>query len=586
MRGKILATGLVLLASIGSPLARSATIEVPSQQPTIRAALAAAAAGDVVRLAPGTYYETNLAVPDGITLVGAGSTSSATVLDGQGKGRILSLEFLETGSTIRNLTFTRGFATGETSYDKSGGAIFVICSQFVIDNCRFLNNSAETFGGAIRCMGTPGAENQINKCYFESNEAQGGGALDCSYDASPWIIDSIFSNNSADWGGALACRGNSAPKAIHCRFDTNTAAGNVAKGGAVLSFFWGEPEFSTCTFSRNSAGIGGALYADTGSPASLTSCTVASNYAQEYGAGLFTNDAAVEIKSSIIAFQNGIGLISQGTQLPLITCTDIYGNSGGDWIGNISPQADQAGNLSVDPLFCTGNLDEEYTFNLQDGSPCSAAQGACDDMGAWPVGCDTEEETLSDLSFITVVWENGAPVIIWEVTGSRAPVGFRLARSSSEFPQNETEIPYTTGENGEFVAHDTGFEPLDGVHYFYRLYLVMDNGSEFLLGAVELAAPPPAPVLTLANVGAWPNPFNPQTSIHFELASSQRVRVEIYGIDGRRVRTLADRNFETGPQNLTWNGADDAGRVMASGPYIVVVNGQKDAQRLKVTLLK
>ena len=584
MRGKILAAWVLVLASIYAPFVFADTLDVPSQYSSISAALAEANQDDIIQVAPGTYYENNLVMPSGVTLMGTGFSSSETVIDGRSQGRILTLEFLETQSTIKNLSFTGGLANGETSYDQSGGAIFILCSPFLIERCRFIGNSAETYGGAVRCMGTPESSNIIRECVFDNNTAQGGGALDCSYDASPQVVNCSFKRNTAEWGGALACRGNSNPEVYFCRFDANETTGDLSHGGAVLSFFWGAPEFTLCTFSRNTADVGGAIYADTNSPTNLTSCTVTENTGLTEGSGLFTLDTSPEITSSIIAFQDGTGVLSLGSELPRITCSNIFGNTGGDWIGGISSQAGSDGNLSVDPLFCEANLDLDYMFNLQDDSPCTIEAGACANMGAWPVGCGTPQESLVSLTNFAVIWVNGVPTITWQVIVERGPVGFRLSRSSSDNPELEQDIPYTIGQNGEFIAQDQGFIPAENESYFYRLYLVVQNGDEILLGTVVLTSPPR--ILTLKNVGAWPNPFNPQTNVHFELSSSQKVHVEIYGIDGRRVRTLAQKTFPPGPQNLTWNGQDNNGRVLASGPYVVVITGEEETKRLKVTLLK
>ena len=53
--------------------------------------------------------------------------------------------------------------------------------------------------------------------------------------------------------------------------------------------------------------------------------------------------------ASIIAFQDGTGIAAQGGAVPLITCTDLFGNSGGDWVGDIADQGEIQENLSADP---------------------------------------------------------------------------------------------------------------------------------------------------------------------------------------------------------------------------------------------
>lgn len=92
--------------------------------------------------------------------------------------------------------------------------------------------------------------------------------------------------------------------------------------------------------------------------------------------------------------------------------------------------------------------------------------------------------------------------------------------------------------------------------------------------------------LAMQLLGAAPNPFNPQTSIRFELTQSARVRVTVFTADGRRVATLADGMRGTGFQSVTWDGRDHTGRSMGSGTYVYVVDADGDRQMGRMTLLK
>lgn len=69
-----------------------------------------------------------------------------------------------------------------------------------------------------------------------------------------------------------------------------------------------------------------------------------------------------------------------------------------------------------------------------------------------------------------------------------------------------------------------------------------------------------------------PNPFNPHTSIHFDLPQGEGglvpVRLEIYDGAGRRIRTLVDRALGPGSHAVIWDGRGDTGHAMASGRYI------------------
>jgi hypothetical protein len=82
-----------------------------------------------------------------------------------------------------------------------------------------------------------------------------------------------------------------------------------------------------------------------------------------------------------------------------------------------------------------------------------------------------------------------------------------------------------------------------------------------------------------------PNPFNPTTSISFDLARDGRVSLRIFDVSGRLVRTLVDRSMKAGlRQSLTWNGLSDAGTRVSSGVYFyqLVTDGFTDTKKLAI----
>jgi hypothetical protein len=68
--------------------------------------------------------------------------------------------------------------------------------------------------------------------------------------------------------------------------------------------------------------------------------------------------------------------------------------------------------------------------------------------------------------------------------------------------------------------------------------------------------------------GNIPNPFNPQTSIVFELQQPESVRLAIYDIAGRHVRTLMEERATAGRHTVRWNGRDRNDRPIPSGVYL------------------
>ena len=95
----------------------------------------------------------------------------------------------------------------------------------------------------------------------------------------------------------------------------------------------------------------------------------------------------------------------------------------------------------------------------------------------------------------------------------------------------------------------------------------------------------PRPVTSLGK--AYPNPFNPTTTIAFELAEPGRVSLEVFALDGRRIATLTHGDLPSGRHTTVWNGADDGGRPAASGSYLyrLEVDGQIQGSG-RMTLLK
>ena len=88
------------------------------------------------------------------------------------------------------------------------------------------------------------------------------------------------------------------------------------------------------------------------------------------------------------------------------------------------------------------------------------------------------------------------------------------------------------------------------------------------------------------SVGNHPNPFNPLTTISFDLPADGRTTVTVYDVKGRLVRSLIAGSLPAGPHSVPWDGLDDAGLSVGSGVYLVsVINGGATAEH-KMVLLK
>ncbi len=85
----------------------------------------------------------------------------------------------------------------------------------------------------------------------------------------------------------------------------------------------------------------------------------------------------------------------------------------------------------------------------------------------------------------------------------------------------------------------------------------------------------------------FPNPFNPTTTISFDIAqTSSFVSLDIYNIKGQKVKTLLADNLEVGKHSITWNGKDDNNKSVSSGIYFYKMRTAQYTSTKKMILMK
>jgi hypothetical protein len=184
-----------------------------------------------------------------------------------------------------------------------------------------------------------------------------------------------------------------------CEFLDNTAVG---RGGGASSAFHATPIFDYCLFAGNSvtgadAYHGGAAVAViyNNASAELNNCTFSADSAAGAGGIVFcASSCSASLDKCIMAFGRGGGAVywdGTGTE-PALTCCDLYGNVGGDWVGAIADQYGLSGNISEDPLFCNAAASNFY---LQSDSPCLDTDW-CGTMGVFGE-CPSSPASVDDV---------------------------------------------------------------------------------------------------------------------------------------------------------------------------------------------
>ena len=132
-----------------------------------------------------------------------------------------------------------------------------------------------------------------------------------------------------------------------------------------------------------------------------------------------------------------------------------------------------------------------------------------------------------------------------------------------------------------FLGTDNVYVAQPGVIYSNLRILGESDTADVLADRVPVQQPLRARLLP-----NYPNPFNPTTTLAYEVQESAHVTLQIYNLFGQLVATLSDAERAPGPYEAVWNGEDLLGRPAAGGVYfsrLVTANGQSTR---RMTLLK
>ncbi len=290
-------------------------------------------------------WETNLTVLSGdIGVSGDPSDNSYHVVTGNNTDHSAILD----GFTIRE-----GNANG---IDASGGGLFNLNGDPILENLFFFENRASDRGGGIYTSdGSPA----VTSVSFISNTASNGGGIYFINSNSFTLTQVTFLNNTAAQDGGGIYINGSTMKAQNVRLIGNTAARN---GGGFYSFINSNPYIVNGLFSGNNANFGGGMYNHLGN-ATLANVTFSNNHATGNGGGLLNSDSSPQITNAIFwenQDQGGTWATSQifdtGSSVSMINYSLVQGWGGGG-TGNINTNPQFADPTGPDGI--PGTLDDD-----------------------------------------------------------------------------------------------------------------------------------------------------------------------------------------------------------------------------------
>ena len=389
----------VLVPFAAGSTSLAATINVPGDQPTIQAALnAAAASGDTILVSSGTFFESNLdPMGKAVTVRGTG----ATIIDAGGSGRALICNSGEGADTIfDDLQFRNGSSL------VNGGAVLIESASPTFCRCQMWSSSAASgSGGGVAIVG--GTPTFID-CQIRENDAINGGGVFIDDGATPVFEDcQIWSNDSTGNGGGIHCRDGSAVTITGGSLQVNTTDG---RGGGMYCATGGDADVFDCEFRSNVTDVNGAgVHLSAGCTVVLDQCYFARGDALTgSGAGVSVNAGTATITNSLFEEGesiNGAALFCDGGILNAINCTikdNVASGAGGAlfafngaavtlantilwdnmpseiWNSSAATAShcniqggvpagvtDGGGNIDADPMFTTS-----FNIRLQPFSPC------------------------------------------------------------------------------------------------------------------------------------------------------------------------------------------------------------------------
>ena len=138
------------------------------------------------------------------------------------------------------------------------------------------------------------------------------------------------------------------------------------------------------------------------------------------------------------------------------------------------------------------------------------------------------------------------------------------------------------------------FTPIESITYTGNLF-VISNDSEM----DTLVVPVSGVGIVLSGIDSdihlpyilslypnYPNPFNPITTLRYDLPENSYVNVTVYDMLGREVKTLVNTTQDAGFKSVIWDATNKYGKPVSAGVYLYQIKSGEFVQTRKMVLLK
>jgi hypothetical protein len=539
---------LVLVALLGLVLlwpgfTFSTLIHVPDNRPTIQAGIDACSLGDTVMVADGTYTgggNRDIDFGGKSIVLMSENGPEVTVIDCEGNSSEQHRGFYfhsgeDSTAVVDGFTIQGGYGPFDYQGISVGSGIKCDSSSSpTIRSCVIYKNELRAYGGGMYCENSSPI---VLNCFFIDNKSytynsgigRGAGLYCNNSDIS--LTGCTFTGNIAtvilgDGGGVYCTSSN--PILNNCTFIGNSAGGVGGRGGGLYSYL-SSPILSDCLFSGNGAEYGGGMHS-WGDTAILTGCIFSKN-----NAWYDTNDGGW-----------GGGFNCWGSYVVLTNCT-FSGNSANQYMGGYGGAINIKGSsVTLENCIVAFTLPGSEPIDCYDSIPNLLCCDIYGNAGGDWVGCIADQ-----------------------------------AASNGNF---SLDPRFCDTANDDYHIFDDS--PCSPDH--------PDNSCGVLIGALEAGcnttdvsvADNKLTPESFSLSQNHPNPFNPATAIDYSLQRRLRVRIAVYDLLGRKIKTLANAVMPAGAHTTYWDGTDEFGRQVASGVYLYRITCGEHIEAKKMILLR
>jgi len=485
-------------------------------------------------------------------------------------------------ATITDNTIVDNDVTQVTGTREGGGIYAQNCTGIVMSGNTIDGNLGAQSGGGVLLRNSTGVT--INGGSISHHSTTSGGA-GVHVDGSQVVLDGVvLDRNVGNLGGAVVATNTADVTLAHCRVSWNAGivgAGVYATGGTL--------DLSHNLFVGNSAtgGPGGGILATGITAGAIVGNTMDRNTAVTgAGALLISNSAPLDtIYNNIVTNTTGIGVQCAGTP-PVLAYNDVWNSTGAAYDGCSAG----VGSISADPVFADTAA---YDYHLGVHSPAidtgnpsyDDPDGSPGDMGRYGAHSFTMDQPSYVKNLIASV-ESGNAILRWSTNpeGDVAQYAVYCDTASGFAPGAGNFVTFVAAPD---TSADLG-APTDTA--YYRVAAIDADGYEGGYSGEATIGP----ATGVAGVTAWanrlfqnvPNPFNPSTTIRFELAVPADVTLIVYDVAGRVVKRLVDGRTGAGVHDAVWDGTNAAGQRVSSGVYFYRLTTDRFSKTRKMVMLK